>query len=345
MKKLPLLAMSASLIMTIGFGLLRAQAPRGSSIVKLDPALDAIVSANAKVEVLKDDYFGIAEGPVWIKDGQSGYLIFSDIGANNIYKRTPDGKLSVFLEKTGWTGTDTTSLVGLISGFNGRIYTVAFGSNGIALDPQGRLLWCAQGDRAVIRQEKDGKRTVVADRYEGKRFSRPNDLVIKSDGAIYITDPRGNNRPGLELDFSGVFLVKDGKVTLLEKDYSPNGITFSPDEKYLYVNGGGKVYRYDVRPDDTLANRREFIDMTSDKTPGGTDGMKVDMRGNVFSSGPGGVWIMSPEGKHLGTILAPEGGGVTNLAFGDADGKTLYLTVRRTLARIRLNTTGYRPNS
>jgi gluconolactonase len=333
------------LVLTLGFGLLQAQSQRGNSIVKLDPALDAIVSANAKVEVLKDDYFGIAEGPVWIKQGQTGYLVFSDIGANNIYKWTPDGKLSVFIEKTGWTGTDTTSLIGYISGFNGRIYTVAFGSNGIALDPQGRLVWCMQGDRAVMRQEKDGKRTIVVDRYEGKRFSRPNDLAIKSDGAIYFTDPRGNNRPGLELDFSAVFLVKDGKVTLLEKDYNPNGITFSPDEKYLYVNGGGKLYRYDVRADDTLANRREFIDMTADKSPGGTDGMKVDMKGNVFSSGPGGVWIMSPEGKHLGTILAPEGGGVTNLAFGDADGKTLYLTVRRTLARIRLNTTGYRPNS
>lgn len=344
MKNLRIFVIAASLMMTIGFGLLLAQAPRGSSIVKLDPALDAIVSSNAKVEVLKDDYFGISEGPVWIKDGQSGYLIFSDIGSNNIYKWTPDGKLSVFLEKTGWSGTDTTSLVGYISSFNGRLYTVAFGSNGIALDPQGRLVWCAQGDRAVIRLEKDGKRTVVADRYEGKRFSRPNDLAIRSDGAIYITDPRGN-RPGIELDSPGVFLIKDGMVTLLEKDYSPNGITFSPDENYLYVNGGGKVYRYDVRPNGTLAGRREFIDMTADKTPGGTDGMKVDMRGNVFSSGPGGVWIISPEGKHLGTILAPEGGGVTNLAFGDADGKTLYLTVRRTLARIRLNTAGFRPNS
>jgi gluconolactonase len=345
MKRFWIRAVSVSLAAAMGFGLLVAQTQRGSSIIKLDPALDSIVSSNARVEVLKDDYFGIAEGPVWIKEGQGGYLLLSDIGSNNIYKWTPDGKLSVFLEKTGWSGTDTTNLVGYISGFNGRIYTVAFGSNGVALDPQGRLVWAAQGDRAIIRQEKDGKRTVIADRYEGKRFNRPNDLAIKSNGSIYITDPRGANRPGIELDFAGVYLIKDGKVTLLDKEFGPNGITFSPDEKYLYVNGGGKVYRYDVRPDDTLANRREFIDMTADKTPGGTDGMKVDMRGNVFSSGPGGVWIISPEGKHLGTIVAPEGGGVTNLAFGDPDGKTLYLTVRRTLARIRLNTTGYRPNS
>src|SRR5688572_13960848 len=192
MKRCSLCAVSVFLAVATGFGLLAAQAQRESSIIKLDPALDSIVSASARVEVLKDDYFGIAEGPVWIKEGQSGYLLLSDIGSNNIYKWTPDGKLSVFLEKTGWSGTDTTNLVGYISGFNGRIYTVAFGSNGVALDPQGRLVWTAQGDRAIIRQEKDGKRTVVADRYEGKRFNRPNDLAIKSNGSIYITDPRGN---------------------------------------------------------------------------------------------------------------------------------------------------------
>ena len=329
----------------IGFSLLSAQTPGKSSILKLDPALDAIVSSNAKVDILKDDYFGIAEGPVWIKNGQSGYLLFSDIGSNNIYKWTPDGKLSVFLEKTGWTGTDTSTLQGLISGFNGRIYTVAFGSNGIALDPQGRLVWCAQGDRAIIRHEKDGKRTVLADRYQGKRLNRPNDLVVKSDGSIYFTDPYAANRPGTELDFGGVFLIKDGNVQVVEREYGPNGIVFSPDEKYLYVNGAQKIYRYDAMPDGKLANRRLLVDMSTDKAPGGADGMKVDQKGNLYSSGPGGVWIISPEGKHLGTILAPEGGGVTNVAFGDSDGKTLFLTVRRTLARIRVNIPGVRPNS
>jgi len=326
------------LCMAMQWTLVSAQTPAAGTIKKLDPGLDAIVRANAKVEVLKGDYFGIAEGPIWMKDGQSGYLIFSDIGSNNIYKWTQDGKLSVFLEKTGWSGTDTSTLVGYISGFNGRIYTVAFGSNGIALDPQGRLVWCAQGDRSIVRQEKDGKRTVLADHYEGKRLNRPNDLVVKSDGAIYVTDPRGNRTA--ELDSSAVFLIKDGKIQLLEKEYSPNGIAFSPDEKYLYVNGQQKIYRYEVRPDDTLANRQLFIDMSADKSPGGADGMKVDQKGNLYSSGPGGVWIVSPEGKHLGTIIAPEGGGVTNVAFGDPDGKTLYMTVRRTLARIRLNIPG-----
>ena len=336
MKKL----LTCALCLALQWTLAVAQTPAPGTIKKLDPGLDAIVRSNAKVEVLKGDYFGIAEGPLWMKDG---YLIFSDIGSNNIYKWTPDGKLSVYLEKTGWSGTDTSTLVGYISGFNGRIYTVAFGSNGIAMDPQGRLVWVAQGDRSVIRQEQDGKRTVLADRYEGKRFNRPNDVVVKSDGAIYVTDPRGNRTA--ELDYSAVWLVKDGKVQLVEKDYSPNGIVFSPDEKYLYVNGQQKIYRYEIRPDDTLANRQVFVDMSTDKSPGGADGMKVDQKGNVYSSGPGGIWIVSPEGKHLGTIIAPEGGGVTNMAFGDADGKTLYMTVRRTLARIRLNIAGVRPNS
>jgi gluconolactonase len=328
----------------MGSRLFGAQLPSGNWVVKLDAALDAIVAPTARVEVLKDDYFGLAEGPVWVREGQNGYLVFSDIGSNNIYKWTPDGKLSVLLERTGWSGTDTSNLLAYISGFNGRIYTVAFGSNGIALDPQGRLVWTAQGDRAIIRQESDGKRTVLADRYEGRRLNRPNDLAVRSDGAIYFTDPRGNNRPGTELDFAGVFLIKDGQIQVLERELTPNGITFSPDEKYLYVNGAQKIWRYDVRADGSIANRREFIDMSADKTPGGTDGMKVDLRGNVYSSGPGGVWIISPEGKHLGTIRAPDGGGVTNLAFGDPDGKTIYLTVRRALARIRLNVEGFRPN-
>jgi len=329
---------------TLGFSVLSAQPQDKIWITKLDPALDQIVSPNAKVEVLKDDYFGISEGPVWVKEGQAQFLVFSDIGSNNIYKWTPDGKLSIYLEKTGWSGTDTATLQGYISGFNGRIYTVAFGSNGIALDPQGRLVWCAQGDRSVIRQEKDGKRTVLADKFEGKRLNRPNDLAVKKDGTIYVTDGFAANRPGTELSFGGIWMVKDGKVSNVEKEFGTNGIAISPDEKYLYVNGMRKIWRYDILPDDTLGNRKMFVDTSTDKAPGGLDGMKMDMKGNLYSSGPGGILVISPEGKRLGTISAPGGDGVTNLAFGDPDGKTLYMTVRRTLARIRLNVVGYRPN-
>src|SRR5256885_5903185 len=216
-----------------------------------------------------------------------------------------------------------------------------FGSNGITIDPEGRIVWCAQGDRAIVRLEKDGeKRTVLADHFEGKRLNRPNDVVAKSDGWIYFTDPLSRN-PGAaqELEYSGVFRVKDGKVELLDKEVQPNGIAFTADEKTMYV-GGGKIWRYDVKPDGTVTNRKEF-------NPIGCDGMKLDKRGNIncATASSHGVRIISPEGKHLGTILTLEDGagmGPTNLAFGDADGKTLYITIKRTLARIRVNVPGVR---
>ncbi len=335
------------LVAAVGFGVLSAQRSNTNPVVeRLDPALDAIVPANAKLEILKADYFGNAEGPVWITEGQSGYLLFTDISANHIYKWTPDGKLSVFLDRTGFNSADTSSLqtAGYVGNYNGRFYPTSFGSNGITLDPQGRIVWCAQGDRAIVRLEKDGeKRTVLADHYEGKRLNRPNDLVAKSDGWIYFTDPRSRN-PGAaqEIDFSGVYRVKDGKVELLEKDVQPNGIAFTADEKTLYV-GGGKIWRYDVRPDGTIANRREFDSV-------GCDGMKLDKRGNVYcaTASSHGVRVISPDGKHLGTIFTLEDGvgmGPTNLAFGDADSKTLYITIKRSLARIRLNIPGVRANS
>ena len=315
---------------------LNAQAPGGSAIERLDPALDRIVSVNAKLELLKQDYYGNAEGPLWIKEGTSGHLLFSDISANTIYKWTPDGKISVFLERTGHNAEDTSKMqtAGYVGSWNGRFYPVAFGSNGNALDPEGRLVWCAQGDRAVIRLEKDGKtRTVLASHFEGKRLNRPNDLVVKSDGWVYFTDPRsGNLGAAQEFPHSSVYRVKDGKIELLDKDVQPNGIAFSADEKQLYV-AGAKIWRYDVQPDGTIANRREI-------NPIGCDGIKVDPKGNLFcaTGASRGVRILSADGKHLGTIPTPHDGvGPTNIAFGDPDGKTLYITIKRTLARIRLN--------
>ena len=334
------------LIVVLGFGVLNAQKSNNPVVERLDPALDAIVPANAKLEMLKPDYFGNAEGPVWITQGRSGYLLFADISANKIYKWTPDGKLAVFLDRTGYNSADTSKLqtAGYVGVYNGRFYPTSFGSNGMSIDPEGRIVWCAQGDRAIIRLEKDGeKRTVLADHFEGKRLNRPNDLVAKSDGWIYFTDPLSRN-PGAaqELDFSGVFRVKDSKVELLDKEVQPNGIAFTADEKTLYV-GGGKIWRYDVKPDGTLANRMEF-------NPIGCDGMKLDKRGNIYcaTAQKNGVRVISPEGKHLGTILTVDDGpgiGPTNLAFGDADGKTLYITIKRSLARIRLNIPGVRANS
>ncbi len=326
------------------FGLVSAQTPGAGSIQKLDPAMDALVSPNAKLEMLKPDFFGNAEGPLWIKEGQSGYLLFSDISANDIYKWTPDGKLSVFLQHTGFNSTETGPLqtTGYVGSYNGRFYPTSFGSNGITIDPQGRLIWCAQGDRAIIRLEKDGKtRTVLADKYQGKRLNRPNDLVVKSDGWVYFTDPHSNN-PGSANEWpSSVYRVKEpGQVQLLANDVQPNGIAFSPDEKYLYV-GGGKIWRYDVQADGSLKNGKELNQV-------GCDGMKLDQKGNIYcaTGQDKGVRILSPEGKHLGTILTPQDGvGPTNLAFGDPDGKTLYITIKRSLARIRLNIAGVRPNS
>ena len=331
-------------VMAIGFSVASTQSPNGKSVEKLDPALDAIVSPNAKVEVLKADYFGNAEGPVWVKEGQSGHLLLTDVSANAIYKWTPDGKLSVFLERTGFNSTDTSSLqtAGYVGSYNGRFYPVSFGTSSVTLDRQGRVLWTAQGDRAVVRLEKDGKtRTVLADHYEGKRLNRPNDLAVKADGWVYFTDPHSNNR-GAAQEFPGrVYRVKDGKVELLVDNITPNGIAFSPDEKYLYI-GGSKLLRYDVQPDGTTKNGKEVNSV-------GCDGIKVDLKGNIYCATAGespGVRIFSPEGKHLGTILTPHDDkvGPTNLAFGDADGKTLYITIKRTLARIRLNTTGFRSN-
>jgi gluconolactonase len=311
------------------------------AVLRLDAALDAIVSTDAHLEMLKSDYFGISEGPLWIQKGSDGYLLFSDIGANAIYKWTPQAGISIFRPNAGYTGDMAAAGFQGFGANNGRLNIVNFGPNGIVADPQGRLIFCAQGDRAIVRIESNRSRTVLADKYEGKRLNRPNDLVLKSDGAIYFTDPVFFKSPVTELPGSSVFMLKDGKLALILDDYKlPNGIVFSPDEKYLYVNDTVRklILRYDVRGDDTIANGRIFMDMTSDKAPGAPDGMKVDAKGNLYCTGPGGVWIISPGGKHLGTILLPETG--TNLTFGDADGRMLYITDRRSLARIRLNVAG-----
>jgi len=330
----------ASLLIVAALGVAHAQAPGKQSIGRLDPALDTIVSMDAKVEMLKEEAFGISEGPIWIPEGPSGYLLFSDISANVIYKWSHDNQMSVFLKNSGYTGDlGKISFEGYLAR-SGPLFVYNFGSNGITLDRQGRIVFCAQGDRSIVRLEKDGGRTVLADRYEGKRLNRPNDLVVKSDGAVYFTDPRMDN-PTMELPSNAVFMVKDGKIQLLVSDFRPNGIAFSPDEKVLYINGDGGIRRYDVLPDGTISNGRVFVDMTIDKTPGGPDGMKVDLKGNVYCTGPGGIWIMSPEGKHLGTILLPAP--ATNLAFGDPDYRTLYITDRRSLVKIRLKAAGIAP--
>jgi gluconolactonase len=323
-----------------------ALAQDAGQITRLDPGLDTLISASAKIEKLADD-FGFLEGPVWVHSGKSGYLLFSDIPANAIKKWTPDGKVSVFLEKSGFTGTDLTGVGFQLN--NGHAVVTLLGSNGVTLDKQGRVVFCQHGDRAVVRLEKNGKRTVLASQYEGKRLNSPNDLVYKSDGALYFTDPPYGlaklfDDPKKELSFQGVYLLKGGKLQLLYKDFkAPNGIAFSPDEKYLYIDdSASKTYwRFEVQPDDTIANGKLFFDMSSSKGAGVPDGMKLDKQGDIFGVGPGGVWVLSPEGKHLGTISPTED--PANLAWGDADGKTLYMTARTGLYRISTNAVGIRP--
>jgi len=303
-------------------------------VERKDPALDAVVPPGARPEALATG-FGFTEGPVWSPDGD---LLFSDPNENTIYRWSRDGQVSVFRTKSGYTGVD-------ISEYKQP------GSNGLTFDPQGRLTVCQHGERRVIRIEPTGAITVLADRYQGKRLNSPNDLVYKKDGTLYFTDPpfglpKVFDDRRKELSFSGVYRVKDGRVTLVAKDLTgPNGIAFSPDERFLYVTNWDEkkkvVMRYPVSADGTLGSGAVFFDMTGAPGEEALDGMKVDAEGHLFVSGPGGVWVISAEGKHLGTLKLPEL--PANMAWGDADGRTLYLTARTSLYRLRLGVTGIRP--
>ena len=317
-------------------GRLGRKAATKAEVKRADPALDAIVPQGLMIEKLADGFI-FTEGPVWVPDG---YLLFSDPNANTIYRWTPDGQVSVFRTKSGYAGVDVAEY--------GQP-----GSNGITLDPEGRVTIDEHGNRRVVRIEKTGAVTVLADRYQGKRLNSPNDLVYRSDGTLFFTDPpfglpKAFDDPRKELPFSGVFSLKDGRLRLAAKDLSgPNGIAFSPDERYLYVANWDEkkkvVMRYRVNDDGTLSEGSVFFDMTSAPGEDALDGIKVDVRGNLYVSGPGGLWILSPEGKHLGTIVGPEH--PHNLAWGDADGRTLYLTAQTGLYRIRLNIPGVRPGA
>lgn len=304
-------------------------------VVRLDSAMDAIVGPNPKVFKLAEG-FQFTEGPVWVRDG--GYLLFSDPNANTQYKYIPDGHLSVFRHPSGYSGDD-------IAAYGQP------GSNGLTLDPQGRLTANEHGNRRVTRTEKNGTQTVLADKYQGKRLNSPNDLVYRSDGTLYFTDPpfglpKFFDDPRKELPFSGVFSVYNGKLQLISTDLKgPNGLAFSPDEKYLYVTNWDEkkkvVMRYEANPDGTLANGKVFFDMTGAPGEDALDGMKVDREGNLYVTGPGGLWVISSEGKHLGTIIPPKE--PHNIAWGDEDGKTLYICALNGLYRMRLNIPGIRP--
>lgn len=298
-----------------------------------DPALARIVGPNPKIWKLAEG-FRFTEGPVWTSKG----LLFSDPNSNVIYLYSPEGKLSVFRTPSGYSGAD-------ISEYGQP------GSNGLTLDPGGGLVVNQHGNRRVIRLEEDGSETVLADSFEGKRLNSPNDLVYRTDGTLFFTDPpfglpKFSDDPRKELDFSGVYSLHKGRLNLLTREFTgPNGIALSPDEKYLYVgNWDDKrktVYRYEILTDGTVRNGMLFFDFTKFAGEDAIDGVKVDKEGNVYVSAPGGLQVLSPEGKHLGTIKAPKH--VHNMAWGDEDGRTLYLTARSGIYRMRLNVEGVRP--
>ena len=318
---------------------------------RLSPELDRIVPASASVErVATGPGFKWTEGPVWI---HAGYLLFAEIPSNSIEKWSPDAGLSVFMHPSGYTGS---------APYGGP----EPGSNGMTIDARGRLTVAGHAQRDVWRLESlnpHGQKTVLADSYQGKKLNSPNDLVYKKDGTLYFTDPpyglrtQSDQDPAKELPFNGVYRIRGatqhaagappdrGSLELLLRDLPrPNGIAFSPDEKTLYIaNSGPRKFwmMYVVKPDGTLTGGKMFYDASSDTVPGAPDGMKVDRAGNLYSAGPGGVWIFSADGKHLGTIRVPET--VGNLTWGDKDAKTLYITASTSIYRIKLNLAGIQP--
>lgn len=321
-------------------------APVKLEVERRDPALSAIVPAGAVLERVATG-FTFAEGPVWIPAAvggagsmpiAEGYLLFSDPNRNTIYRCTADGQVSIYRVKSGYSGTD-------IGEYRQP------GSNGLTLDAHGLVTLCEHGRRRVSRLEKTGAVTVLADRWNNKRLNSPNDLVYRSDGALFFTDPffglpRFRDDPRREQDAPGVYCVRDGKVQRLQTDLGgPNGIAFSPDEKRLYVANWDDhrkvLMRYDCAADGSLSNPAVHFDMTHASGDDALDGVKVDQQGHLYVSGPGGLWIISADGKHLGTLRGPEH--PHNLAWGDEDGRTLYWAAQTSIYRVRLNVPGIRP--
>ena len=288
-------------------------------IEQVSPDLERIVSTNQQIFELAAGFGndnGPAEGPLWWHEDE--YLLFSDIGNNRRMKWAAEEGVTLVLEPTNF-------------------------ANGLTRDVQGRLIACDRTPR-VVRTEPDGSLTVVANNYRGKSLNRPNDVVVKSDGSIYFTDP-GAPAPGMELDFAGVYRVSPdlGTLTCLVKDFiTPNGLAFSPDENILYINDSrrGHIRAFDMQPNGTLAlaTDRIFCDLRGERS-GVPDGMKIDVDGNVYCGGSGGLWIMDASGKHLGTVVHG-GPATTNMAWGGPDWKTMFFTTRNTLGSIDFKIAG-----
>jgi gluconolactonase len=310
-----------------------ASEPVEYSRARLDPRVDDLIAPAAALERVAGG-FEFTEGPVWTPDGA---LLFSSPNTNQIYRWTP-GRITVFRSHSGYTGTDI-----------GRYHQP--GSNGLALDPRGRLTICQHGNRQVIRVEPHGNVSVLADRYDGKRLNSPNDLVYRSDGTLYFTDPPfglpgGFDDPKKELPFSGVYAVRDGHIALVTAELDgPNGVALSPDERYLYVGNWDEnrkvVMRYELAADGTASGGTVFFDMTEADGEDAIDGIKVDEHGNLYVCGPSGIWILDATARHLGTLHLPEA--PHNLAWGDPDSRALYITATTSIYRLRTEVTGARP--
>lgn len=304
------------------------------TIVRLDPRFDKLLPHSATVEKIADG-FAWVEGPVWNR--KENFLLFSDIPHNAIIKWQEGNSTSVFLKPSGLSGT---------SAFPGQ----EPGSNGLAFDQSGRLIICEHGDRRISRLEADGKKTTLVDRYHGKRLNSPNDLTFTPNGDLYFTDPpfglpKAFTDPARELDFCGVYrLSANGTLTLMAKEMTaPNGIAFSPDGKKAYVSNADAAKAvwmvYDVQDDGAFTNGRVFFDATAwTKTKKGVpDGIKIDNAGNLFTAGPGGIHVISPEGTLLGSFET--GVPTANCAWGN-DGRTLYIAANTAIFRVKTNTRG-----
>jgi gluconolactonase len=325
---------SLVVLAVVSFRVYAQSSPPIGRIERLDPAFDALVPHDARIEKLAEG-FQWSEGPVWRKSG--GYLLFSDIPANTIYRWKEGEGTSVFLRPAGYSGPTP--------------FGRELGSNGLTFDANDKLVVADHGNRQIARiNDSIFTRTALADRYEGKRFNSPNDLVYHPNGDLYFTDPPygldGNNDSrAKELPFNGVYRLKpSGELTLLTKELTfPNGIAISPDGRTLYVAVSARKplwMAYDIQPDGTIARGRVFFDpapLIAEGRIGAPDGMKVDRDGNLFATGPGGVLVLSPSGRHLGTIITGER--TANVAFGD-DGSTLYMTADKKLMRIRVSAKG-----
>lgn len=315
------------------------------AVVKHAPGLDRLIASGTALEIIYEGT-GFFEAPLWVPDADGGYLAFTDIAGNRIGRLNADGGATAIADPV-FDGNDVSGLP--IYKFKKR-YLVMAGPNGMTMDGQGRFVYCGfAGSRQILRLEPDGTSTVLASHFDGKRLNTPNDLTYKSDGALYFTDTdmrfaaspatptpvSGENR----VPHAGVYRLANGQVELLSREIErPNGIAFSPDEMILYVNDTFRrmIWQFDVKPDGSLANLRPFFDMSTSQGNGPADGLKVDAEGNIFSTGPGGLWIFSRDGQHLGTVKTAEF--LTNVAFGGRDGRTLFLSSPSYLYRLRTKT-------